>query len=222
MVDKNSTPIMIGDVKRKINLWLAERDVENPEGTIFAIGRDAGVPHSSGNKDDIIRLGQPIVFDIFPCEAGGGYYYDLTRTWCVGFAPDEVLSLYEHVRHVYDQIVSELVPGSLFKQYQHRVCELFEQLGHPTILNTPETEVGFVHGLGHGVGLNIHERPSSGSNASAEDVLAPGSIFTIEPGLYYPDRHLGVRLEDTYWARPDGIFEVMADFPKDLVLPVKG
>ena len=89
LVKADGQPLTIGDVKRQINLWLAERGAENPEGTIFAIGRDAGVPHSSGNPEDILRLGQTIVFDIFPCEAGGGYFYDFTRTWCLGYAPDE-------------------------------------------------------------------------------------------------------------------------------------
>ncbi len=222
LVNEDGGPVTIGQVKRQINLWLAEKEVENPEGTIFAIGHDAGVPHSSGNPDDLIRLGQPIVYDIFPCEAGGGYYYDMTRTWCVGFASDEVLRLYEQVDLVYHQIVSELSLGTPFKHYQQRACEMFEEMGHPTVMKTPETEQGYVHGLGHGVGLNIHERPSSSISASPEDVLTPGNIITIEPGLYYPERGLGVRLENTLWVRPDGGFEVLADFPMDLVLPVKG
>jgi len=222
LVHSDGSPVTIGEVKRKINLWLAERDVENPEGTIFAIGRDAGVPHSSGNPSDLIRLGQPIVYDIFPCEAGGGYYYDLTRTWCMGYAPDEVLALYDQVHQVYHQVVSELALGAPFKLYQTRTCELFEAMGHPTILSSPETESGYVHSLGHGVGLNIHERPASGSAAPADDVLEPGNIITIEPGLYYPERGMGVRLENTYWVRPDGIFDMLADYPMDLVLPVKG
>jgi len=51
--------------------------------------------------------------------------------------------------------------------------------------------------------------------------LIPGSIFTSEPGLYYPSRGMGVRIEDTYYARPDGTFEILAEFPKELVLPVR-
>jgi Xaa-Pro aminopeptidase len=82
LIKSDGEPLRIGDVKRKINLWLAEQGAENPEGTIFAIGRDAGIPHSSGNPQDLLRLGQTIVFDIFPCESGGGYFYDFTRTRC--------------------------------------------------------------------------------------------------------------------------------------------
>ena len=222
LVKPDGAPVTIGDVKQKINLWLAESGVENPEGTIFAIGRDAGVPHSSGNPDDIIRLGQPIVYDIFPCEAGGGYYYDFTRTWCLGFAPDDVTLLYDQVLQVYNQVTGDLEAGMPFTGANQRTCDLFEAMGHPTLRSDPVTESGYVHSVGHGVGLNIHERPFSGSTATTEEILAPGCVFTIEPGLYYPERGMGVRLENSLWVRPDGVFETLAEYPMDLVLPMKG
>jgi Xaa-Pro aminopeptidase len=220
LVKADGQPLTIGEVKGRISLWLAERGAENPEDTIFAIGRDAGVPHSSGKPDDLLRLGQTIVFDIYPCEAGGGYFYDLTRTWCLGYAPDEALALYEDVHAVYSEVLDELEPGVHCPEYQRRACELFEERGHLTIQGDPQTQEGYVHSLGHGVGLNIHERPWFGRNASAEDRLEPGSVFTVEPGLYYPERGLGVRLEDTVWMRPDGKAEILAEYPLDLVLPV--
>jgi Xaa-Pro aminopeptidase len=221
LVNNENIPWTIGDVKRHINLWLAEGGAENPEGTIFAIGRDAAIPHSSGNPESLLRLGQTIVFDIFPCEAGGGYYYDFTRTWCIGYAPDEVLALYEDVLSVYRQILSELQAGMPCPDYQKRTCQLFEEMGHPTVLSTPRTQDGFVHSLGHGLGLHVHERPWFGKNATTKDILAPGSVVTIEPGLYYPDKGMGIRLEDSVWVRPDGQMEILADYPLDLVLPVK-
>ena len=220
LVDKAGDPVTIGKVKRKINLWLAERGVENPKGAIFAQGRDAGIPHSSGNPSDPLRLGQTIVFDIFPSETGGGYFYDFTRTWCLGYAPDEVQALYEDVLAVYRQIMGELRLGTLCQDYQKRTCELFSAQGHPTICDTPATEDGYVHSLGHGLGLHVHESPTFGMGATEADRLDPGVVVTIEPGLYYPDRGMGVRLEDTVYARPDGVFEVLADYPLDLVLPV--
>lgn len=222
LVKADGQPLTICDVKSRINLWLAERGVENPEGTIFAIGHDAGVPHSAGNPDDLLRLGQTIIFDIFPCEAEGGYYYDLTRTWCLGYAPDEVLALYEDVLTVYNWILSELRVDMPCKEYQQRTCELFEARGHATIKTNPQTQEGYVHGLGHGVGLNVHERPWFGLSATDVDRLAPGVVVTIEPGLYYPERGMGIRLEDTIWVRPDGQMEVLAEYPLDLVLPMKG
>ncbi len=220
LVDEAGDPVTIGTVKRHINLWLAARGVENPKGAIFAQGREAGIPHSTGNPTHTLRLGQTIVFDIFPSEAGGGYFYDFTRTWCLGYAPDEALALYEDVLAVYQQIMGELRLGTLCRDYQKRTCELFAAQGHPTICDNPQTQDGYVHSLGHGLGLNVHEKPTFGVGATESDRLDPGVVVTIEPGLYYPDRGMGVRLEDSVYARPDGVFEVLADYPLDLVLPV--
>lgn len=221
LVKTGGLPLTVGDVKSRINLWLAERGADNPEGTIFAIGRDAGVPHSTGSSSDPIRLGQTIVFDIFPNEAGGGYFYDFTRTWCLGYAADEAYQLYEDVKAVYDQVMSELRLEGLCREYQQRACELFEARGHPTVQSNPQTEEGYVHGLGHGLGLHVHELPWFGLTATEADRLSAGVVVTIEPGLYYPDRGLGMRLENTVWARPDGQMEVLADYPMDLVLPLR-
>jgi Xaa-Pro aminopeptidase len=221
LVGHDNEPITIGVIKSKINLWLAELGAENPEQTIFAIGRDAGIPHSQGNDSDSIQLGKTIVFDIFPCENGGGYFYDFTRTWCVGYAPEDVTKLYEQVKFVYDTVVSELEEDQSFKDYQRRTCELFEEMGHPTVLSNPKTLEGYVHSLGHGLGLHVHEMPFSGLSASDEEYLVRGSVFTIEPGLYYPDKGMGIRLEDTYYVSENGKIEKIVDYPMDLVIPVK-
>ncbi len=222
LVKSDGQPVTIGEVKGLINRWLAELGAENPEGTIFAQGRDAGVPHSTGRDDEALRLGTMIVFDIFPCEAGGGYFYDFTRTWCLGYAPDEAQALYEDVLTVYRQIMSELTPNGLCRDLQRRTCELFEAQGHPTSCRDAKAQQGYVHSLGHGLGLDVHEAPWFRAHESNTDRLEPGVVVTIEPGLYYPERGLGCRLEDTVWARPNGSFEVLAAFSHDLVLPVKG
>lgn len=222
LVGAQGNPITIGDVKRRINLWLAEHGVENPEGTIFAQGYDSAVPHSTGTDTDVLRLGQTIVFDIFPCEAGGGYFYDFTRTWCLGYAPDETLMLYELVREAYQLAFGNLRVNVPFGQIQQGVCEFFEAHGHPSVKSNPQTKDGYVHSVGHGLGLHLHEKPFSGMAVAADaNLLAPGSVFTIEPGLYYPSRNLGVRLEDTIWMRPDGTAEVLVEYPMTLVLPVR-
>lgn len=215
-------PLTIGDVKSKINLWLAEAGVENPEGVIFAIGRDAGVPHNSGEAADVLRLGRTIVFDIFPCEAGGGYFYDFTRTWCLGYAPDDVQALYDDVYAVYHQIISELEVDAHAPDLQKRTCELFEAQGHRTIRQDGKLQSGYVHSLGHGLGVDIHERPRFGHGATEADRLAPGTVTTIEPGLYYPERGMGCRLENTFWVSPDGEIELLAQYPLDLVLEMGG
>ncbi len=222
LVDRNGDALTIGDVKKKINLWLAMRGAENPNGSIFAIGRDAGVPHSSGTDEDPIPLGETIIFDIYPCEAGGGYFHDFTRTWCLGHASDEVLALYQDVLDVYETIFEAIEPDVPTREYQLMTCALFEEKGHPTICSDPRTLDGYVHSLGHSLGLSIHEAPFFRHSAMNQAVLVPGTVFTIEPGLYYPDRGMGVRIEDTVLMRSDGKLETLVDFPKDLLIKIPG
>jgi len=217
----DGSPLTVGDVHAKIRLWVAERGAELPSGFIFAIGRDAGVPHSSGNPTDLVRLGQTIVFDIYPAEAGGGYYYDFTRTWSLGYATPEAQELFDQVKEIYDQLSANFDMNAPFRNYQVMTCEYFESKGHQTQLNTKAPVEGYVHSLGHGVGLNIHERPFSGLLVGEDHRLAPGVVVTSEPGLYYPEKGMGFRIEDTYWVRPDGKMEILADYPYDFVLPMK-
>jgi Xaa-Pro aminopeptidase len=218
LVNGDGAPVTVGDVKTFINSAALELGVENPHGTIFAIGRDAGVPHSTGNPEDALELGKTIVFDIFLQEPGGGYHFDFTRTWCLGYAPPEAQKLYDEVKQVFDDLMGGLEANAPFKALQERACDLFEAQGHATIRQDPAIQEGYVHSVGHGIGLNIHEQPFS----REESLLRPGVVVTIEPGLYYPGRGMGVRIEDSVYVRPDGGIEVLADFPHDLVVPIDG
>lgn len=221
LLKEDGSELTIGDVKSLIDLWLAELGAENPEGTIFSIGRDAGIPHSVGEPGCLIRLGQTIVFDIYPCEAGGGYFYDFTRTWSLGYATPMAEELYRQVRTVFNTVQDNLDLNAPFMDYQRLVCEEYEKNGHQTPLHTQAPIQGYVHSLGHGVGLNVHERPWSGLTASPDNILKPGVVITVEPGLYYPEKGMGVRLEDTFWVRPDGKMEILSNYPYDLVLEMK-
>jgi Xaa-Pro aminopeptidase len=222
LLKEDGSPLLIGDVKGKIALWLAERGAVNSEGCIFAIGRDAGIPHSMGNPTDELRLGQTIVFDIFPGETGGGYFYDFTRTWSLGYATPEAQKLFDEVETVYEKVIENLDLNARFKDYQQLVSEEFNKNGHNTPIHTKGllTE-GYVHSLGHGLGLNVHERPSSRHTDGDDNILKAGVVVTIEPGLYYPEKGMGVRIEDSFWVRPDGRMEILADYPYDFVLPMK-
>src|SRR5690606_36882179 len=91
----------IGDVKRFIRRTLMDHDLEDT-GMIFAQGRDAGFPHSRGQSDMPLKLGQSIVFDLFPREIGGGYHHDVTRTWCIGYAPEDVQQTYDVVMQSFE------------------------------------------------------------------------------------------------------------------------
>ncbi len=221
LLNADGTPLCIRDVKRRINLWLAERELVPSEGFIFAIGRDAGVPHSQGNPEDLLRLGQTIIFDIYPQEAGGGYFFDFTRTWSLGYATPDAQKIFDQVQEIYLKVIANMDLNAPFKKFQRMACEYFESKGHKSLLNTPSPKDGYVHSLGHGVGINIHERPFSSLLTGDDHRLAPGVVIAVEPGLYYPEKGMGVRIEDTYWVRPDGTLELMAQYSYDFVLPLK-
>lgn len=221
LLKEDGTPLTVGDVHSKIRLWVAEQGAELPSGFIFAIGRDAGVPHSAGNPTDLMKLGQTIVFDIYPAEAGGGYYYDFTRTWSLGYATPEAQEIYDQVKEIFDTLNDNFDLNVPFRNYNIMTCEYYESKGHQTPLHTKAPVEGYVHSLGHGVGLNIHERPFSGFTAGEDERLSPGVVVTSEPGLYYPEKGMGFRIEDTLWVRPDGKMETLVEYPYDFVLPMK-
>ena len=222
LTDENGAPVTIGRIKSLINLWLGELGAENPEGTIFSQGRDAGVPHNQGREDEPLQEGKSIVYDFFPCGMGGGYFGDFTRTWCIGSAPDDVVKAYAEVKEIHDLLAEKAQPGMKFKELQQMTCDYFKARGHKTIDDDIRVTNGYTHSVGHGVGLNIHERPFSSKNGSDQDLLLPGAVFTIEPGLYYPDNPegFGVRIEDTYYMDQDGKAKSLTVYPYSLIIDV--
>ncbi len=209
--------VTIGRLRREIRTIFFEAGLEEPDGNIVSQGRDAGVPHNHGNDADVVEEGAPITIDLFPVQPGNGYFFDVTRTYCAGRASDELRALHACVYDSLRDSIDALEPQARGRMYQDRVCDFFEKRGHRTIRQDERLVEGYVHGLGHGIGLDIHERPNLGGPPNNPDRLEPGSLFTIEPGLYYPSRGMGVRLEDVIYARPDGTFENLADnIPYDL------
>jgi Xaa-Pro aminopeptidase len=222
LVDVHGQPITIGQIRQMIGREIAAQGLETPYGTIFAQGRDAGLPHAHGDDAMALKLGQAIVFDIYPREQGGGYYHDMTRTFAIGYAPPELQALYDDVHGAFEQATSELEAGAPTRVYHELVCRYFEARGHRTIDQHDQLEEGYTHGLGHGLGLEVHEAFRFQTVQDQGDLLVPGAVFTIEPGLYYPSRGYGVRIEDTFYCTPDGQFENLTPFPKELVLKLKG
>jgi len=203
--------VTVGRLRREIRRVFFEAGLEEPDGNIVAQGRDAGVPHNHGNDDDVLLEGAPIVIDLFPAQPAGGYFFDVTRTYCVGRATPELRAVYDCVLDSLRDAYGALESGARARSYQDRLCDFFEKHGHPTIRQNDRIEEGYVHGLGHGIGLEVHERPNLGGPPTNPDRLEPGSLFTLEPGLYYPSRGLGVRIEDVVYAKPDGTFENLAE-----------
>jgi Xaa-Pro aminopeptidase len=222
LADADGEAITIGQVKARIRQFLAERNAEASNGLIFSAGHDSALPHSIGEDNQPLPIGQTIIFDIYPAEAGGGYFHDFTRTWCLGSPQEDVQAVYRDVRQVYERFLPTFKAGKPTHTYQVDVCEAFEALGHPSLLSDEKTQSGYVHGLGHGLGLSVHEPPSFRTDGEGSLPIAPGMVFTFEPGLYYPDKDIGVRIEDTLVVDDDGTIHPLVDHPKDLVLPVAG
>jgi Xaa-Pro aminopeptidase len=220
LMKDDGSPLTIGDCKAEIKMALARRKIIEEVDTIFAIGRDAGIPHSRGNDSDPIELGKTIVFDIFPQEEGGGYFFDMTRTFVLGEASQEILDSYKTLEECYDAVAPTLKMGEKASVYQTRACDFFEARGIETPRTDPHVRNGYVHSLGHGIGLNVHEKPTLSDFSGNTDTLVPGSIFTVEPGLYYPDKGYGMRIEDVYYVHEDGSVENVTKFPRGLVLEV--
>lgn len=218
----DGSPLTIGQVKRFIHDECVKRELEQPGENIFSLGSHAAIPHHSGDLQTELELGRAIIFDFFPRPVGGGYFHDMTRTWSLGYATDEVQAAWDDVKAAFDAVVADLEVGRMTSDYQIMTCELFEAQGHPTVMSTPGTEIGYVHGLAHGLGLEVHEPPSFYPYAANTAKLEPGVVFTIEPGLYYEAKGFGVRIEDVYYCDNEGRFHSMTPVAKDLVLPVRG
>ncbi len=150
--------------------------------TIVAGGPWAALPHAAP-RDEPVREGEPIVIDMG--ALAGGYCSDLTRTTVIGrIEHPELRVIYEIVYNA-QQAAIEGVTKGMSGQDAHR-------LAHDVIAAAGYKE-RFGHGLGHGVGLEVHEDPYLG--LSSEDTLEDGMVFTIEPGIYLPGLG-GVRIED--------------------------
>ena len=215
--------VTLGDLRRLLRAeFLAYGLSEEGGESIVSQGRDAGVPHNRGNNDEPLRAGAPLLVDIFPGESGGGYHSDLTRTFCLGRPPEPLAKLYGDVRAAFDTAMGALAVGAPCRGIQERVCDLFEQRGHATVRSRQGTEEGYVHGLGHGVGLAVHEPPRLGGPPSNTQALEPRMVVTVEPGLYYPSRGLGARIEDLVLVRSDGTLENLTPAPYDLVVEPRG
>lgn len=208
-------PLTIGRIKDTISIEIVAQGMVEDHETIVSHGRDAGVPHSRGDRQQVLRPGIPLVIDIFPRDARTGWFFDLTRTFCVGDVPAELERAHSLVLEAHSRAVAAATEGAACSTLQKATCEFFRERGWPTILDSPGTNRGYVHGLGHGVGLEVHELPSF-ALAHNDDRLERGDVFTIEPGLYDPDREIGVRIEDTLCIQHDGTTRALSSSDRGL------
>ena len=153
------------------------------------------------------------IVDCFPRDRRSGAHTDMTRTFVPGTPSDDVVKLHGHVRKALHLAYETIRPGA--EDAHLKVAEYFHSLGFPTIDHHDgpgHPKAGFNHSLGHGVGLQVHERPRVGRRPEA---LEDGDVVAIEPGLYFEGIG-GVRLEDTVLVTDKGFEHFTDPFPYDL------
>jgi Xaa-Pro aminopeptidase len=201
-LDKN--PLTAEFVKFSMHSLLLQHGC-NAVDTIVSCGEDTSIPHITGSGP--LKSDEPIVIDLFPVNEISGYYADMTRTVVRGEPSPEILEMYNTLREAKHLGISHVRKGASGADIHQEVVDFFKDHGYES------TTRGFVHNLGHGVGLQVHELPTVGPAGKA---LLSGNVITIEPGLYYPGIG-GVRLEDIGVVTAKG-FENFTEFPEDLII----
>jgi Xaa-Pro aminopeptidase len=200
------TAVRAGETERsvahRLEACMWEHGSETPAfPTIVAGGPNSAVPHHRPT-DRRLESG-----DLIKCDFGAvvdGYHSDLTRTVVLGQPADWQLDLHALVRRAQAAGRDAVVPDATGRDVDARARAVITDAGHGS---------DFSHGLGHGVGLEIHEAPALG--ARSRDALAAAMVVTIEPGVYLPDRG-GVRIEDTVLVTTAGA-ESLTTSPRDLL-----
>ena len=180
---------------------------------IVSHGAQSAIGHHMG--DGSILPGEPIVIDIWPRDRESACFADMTRTFAIGEPTGELVEWQRLVKEALDRSLELIRPGVGGRAVFDAACEVFEAAGYAT-QRTKEPgsalDHGFYHGLGHGVGLEVHEAPTMGF--ASQDTLQAGDVVTVEPGLYRPGTG-GCRLEDLVLVTEDG-YENLTDFPYGL------
>jgi Xaa-Pro aminopeptidase len=177
-----------------------------PTNTIVAGGDQACDPHERGFGP--LRADSLIILDIFPRDGKTGYWGDMTRTVVRGRASEQQRKLWEAVKAGQTLALKRIKAGVDGMSIHQAITELFERRGFPTEVRNGR-RVGFFHGTGHGLGLEIHEYPRL-----QKVVLKAGQCLTVEPGLYYPGIG-GARIEDVVIVEKTGC-RILSRFPKQL------
>jgi Xaa-Pro aminopeptidase len=211
-LEVDGEPLTVERVKAAIAQAFTDHNSTYDE-FIVSHGAQSAIGHEMGSGP--IAAGEAIVIDLWPRDNESACYADMTRTFVVGDVPDEVADWQRLCKEALDRAIAEIRPGASGKAIFEGTCEIFEAAGYPTQrTKTPgETlEDGFFHGLGHGVGLEVHEAPGMGLISDKE--LVAGDVVTVEPGLYRQGFG-GCRLEDLVLVTADGA-ENLTTFPYDL------
>ena len=190
------------DVARAAEARMRELGAEPSFPTIVAAGANGALPHAEPGARQIGR-GELVVFDMG--AKLDGYCSDGTRTFATGEPGEEARAVYQTVLEAQEAALAAVEAGAKGEDVDGVARELIAAAGHGE---------RFGHGLGHGVGLEVHEEPRVSQRS--EDVLATNEVVTIEPGVYLPGQ-LGVRIEDLVVVTADG-HRNLSGLPKGLQL----
>ena len=182
------------------------------DSAIVSHGPQAASVHDPGSGP--IAPGEPIICDLYPRDPESGCFADMTRTFCLGEPPAELVDYQRLCREALERVEAAIRPGARGSDLFALACEVFEERGFPTLRTKEPRELlesGFIHGLGHGVGLEVHEAPLLWLG---DEELVAGDVVTVEPGLYRKGFG-GCRLEDLVLVTDEGC-EVLTDFPYEL------
>jgi Xaa-Pro aminopeptidase len=158
----------------------------------------------------------PICLDLWPQDEASGCWADMTRTWVRGDITDAMADLHRLVLEAHERSLAAIRPGVPGVEIYGAACDVFEAAGHPTQRTKKPGETlqhGFYFGLGHGVGLEVHEAPALGRTGRAP--LLAGDVVAVEPGTFDP-QHGGMRVEDLVLVTDDG-YELLTERSYDLV-----
>ena len=196
---------LVGRTEREVAFALEtemrRRGAEPAFESIVASGPRGALPHAVP-ADEAIARGTLVTLDIGARHEG--YCSDCTRTWATGELPDDLAEAYELVRRAQAEALAAVRPGPEGREVDAVARDIIEAAGHGE---------HFGHGLGHGVGLEIHEGPRLARTGEAR--LVAGNVVTVEPGVYLPGRG-GVRIEDLVVVTEDG-HRVLSGTSKDLI-----
>jgi len=210
---RGAEPLRVKFLRERVRALFGAHGLSEPHGNILAQGDESAVPHSQGDSGRQLREGESFIVDLYP---KGRLYADCTRTFCVGEPRGDVARAHELVARALRR-AHALLPGAKCGwDLQAATCDLFEAKGLATLRLDPNATEGYVHGLGHGVGYELHETPSFRQGAGEAGFLEPGDVLTLEPGLYSPRSGYGVRLEDLIYLDPRGSPENLTPLPHEL------
>jgi Xaa-Pro aminopeptidase len=199
-------------VRARIREVCARAGAPAPDDIIVAPAEAVG--HESGSGP--LPANAPITIDLWPQDEASGCWSDMTRTFVCGDVSDAVAELHSLVLEAHDRACAAVRPGVPGVDVYGVACDVFEAAGHPTQRTKAPGETlrhGFYFGLGHGVGLEVHEAPALGR--TGREPLVAGDVIAVEPGTVDPANG-GMRVEDLLVVTEDGYENLTASFPYDL------